>query len=170
MDSRFLGQMAEGIIPFDTDGDAFNAGLFPRKKIEDFRGVSLALGVAQVHPQEHLSPVLGFGAAGPRVDRQDGVAAVILLVEQSPQLGLGEHFAERGHRPAEVFGYVFAFGCQLREDFHLFFFFRQATEREEVAFQFFLLLLQGLRFFLVLPGLGTGEFPGQESELGLLIL
>jgi hypothetical protein len=169
MDPRFLAQMAEGIVAFDADSNALDTGLFPGKEVKDFRGISLALGIAKVHPQQHLSPVLGFGAAGPRVDRQDGVAAVILIVEQRPQLGLGQHFAERARRPAEVFDHVFALSRQLGKDLDLFFFFRQTAVRLKVTFQFLFFLLQGLRSFLVLPGLGLGELPVEGSKLGLLV-
>ena len=41
---------------------------------------------AQVHPQHHLGPVLGVGAAGAGVDLGDRVALVVLAGEQAPQL------------------------------------------------------------------------------------
>jgi len=42
----------------------------------------VALGPPQVHAQQHLGPVGGFGAAGARADRQQGVALVIFAPEQ----------------------------------------------------------------------------------------
>ena len=42
----------------------------------------MALGPTQVHPQQHLGPIGGFGAAGARADRQQGVALVILAAEE----------------------------------------------------------------------------------------
>jgi hypothetical protein len=42
----------------------------------------VALGPAQVHPQQHLRPVGGFGAAGAGADRQDGRPVVMLAREQ----------------------------------------------------------------------------------------
>jgi hypothetical protein len=42
----------------------------------------VALGPAEVHPQEHLRPVGRLGAAGTRADRDDGVLRVVLAVEQ----------------------------------------------------------------------------------------
>jgi hypothetical protein len=42
----------------------------------------VALGPAQVHAEEHLGPVGGFGAARTRADRQHGVALVVLATEQ----------------------------------------------------------------------------------------
>jgi hypothetical protein len=42
----------------------------------------VALGPAEVHPQEHLRPVGGLGAAGARADRQDRVLGVVLAGEE----------------------------------------------------------------------------------------
>jgi hypothetical protein len=42
----------------------------------------VAFGPAEVHPEEHLRPVRGLGAAGARADRQDGVLGVVLAGEQ----------------------------------------------------------------------------------------
>jgi len=70
---------------------------------------------------------------------------------------------------AEVFSHAFAFRRQFGKDLDLFFFFRQTAEGLKIAFQLFFLLLQGLRFFLVLPGLGMGELPAEGGELGLFI-
>jgi hypothetical protein len=42
----------------------------------------MALGPAQVHSEEHLSPVGGFCAAGSGADRQQGVALVVLAAEE----------------------------------------------------------------------------------------
>ena len=46
----------------------------------------LRLGPHQVHPQEHLGPVAGLGAAGPGVDGHEGVAVVVGPAEHRPQL------------------------------------------------------------------------------------
>jgi hypothetical protein len=53
----------------------------------------VALGPAEIHPQEHLRPVGRLGAAGTRADRDDGVLRVVLAIEQeqgplSLELGL----------------------------------------------------------------------------------
>jgi hypothetical protein len=42
----------------------------------------MALGPAEVHPEEHLGPVGGLGAAGPGADREDRAALVVLAREQ----------------------------------------------------------------------------------------
>jgi hypothetical protein len=42
----------------------------------------MALGPTQVHPQQNLGPVGGFGAAGARTDRQQGVALVVFAPEE----------------------------------------------------------------------------------------
>src|SRR5262245_5987015 len=42
----------------------------------------MALGPAEVHPQEHLGPVGGLGAAGAGADRQERGASVVLAREE----------------------------------------------------------------------------------------
>jgi len=42
----------------------------------------MALGPAQVHPQEHLGPVGRLGATRARADREQGRALVVLAREQ----------------------------------------------------------------------------------------
>jgi hypothetical protein len=51
------------------------------------------LGPAQVHPEEHLGPVGGLGAAGARADREECAARVVLAREE-----------EGGPLPLEVGG------------------------------------------------------------------
>ena len=53
-------------------------------------GEAPPLGPAQIHPQQHLGPVLGVGAALPRLDLADCVALVVFAREQRPQLELVE--------------------------------------------------------------------------------
>jgi hypothetical protein len=53
----------------------------------------VALRPAQVHPQEHLGPVGGLGAARPGADRQEGGPLVVLAREEerrtfAPEVGL----------------------------------------------------------------------------------
>jgi hypothetical protein len=53
----------------------------------------MALGPAEIHPQQHLGPVGGLGAAGPGTDRQDRSTLVVLAGEQeggalAPEVGL----------------------------------------------------------------------------------
>ena len=45
-------------------------------------GEAPVLGPAEVHAEQHLGPVLRVGAAGAGVDRDDGVAGVVLAVEE----------------------------------------------------------------------------------------
>jgi hypothetical protein len=42
----------------------------------------VALGPAEIHPEEHLRPVRGFGAARAGADRQDRTVLVVLTREQ----------------------------------------------------------------------------------------
>jgi hypothetical protein len=79
-----------GVLSRDTDGGAPDSSFLPLLKVQDLGLQPAALGPAQVHAQQHLRPVTGIGAAGPRVDREDRVRGVVLPPQQLSQLGLLE--------------------------------------------------------------------------------
>jgi hypothetical protein len=62
--------------------DALEAGLLALELVHDLRVESVTLGPAEVHPQEHLRPIRGFGAADARADRKKGAAFVVRAREQ----------------------------------------------------------------------------------------
>jgi hypothetical protein len=49
----------------------------------------VAFGPAQVHPQEHLGPVGGFGPAGAGADGEQGISSVVLAAEEQVPSGYG---------------------------------------------------------------------------------
>ena len=88
MDSHLGAQVAIGVPSFDEDGHALGAGLVTGQVVEDIGGKALVLGPAQVHPHEHVHPVLGLGAAGAGMDGEDGVVGIVLTGEHALQLHL----------------------------------------------------------------------------------
>ena len=99
VDPLLAFQEPVGIVSLDGKGGAFHPGFFPGEYIQQFHGESLPFRIPGVHPQQHVGPVLGFGAAGPGMEGQDGVVGVILVAEEHAQFqvrqGLpgGFHFA-----------------------------------------------------------------------------
>ena len=55
----------------------------------------MAFGPAQVHPKQHLSPVLGFGPTGPGVDRQQCGAPIVWPAEPELEFEVVEPLSER---------------------------------------------------------------------------
>ena len=82
MDAALGAQPAVRPAALDLDGRALDAGLVAFLAVDDLGLEPMPLRPAQVHPQEHLGPVGGLGAAGARADGQDGVAIVVLAGEQ----------------------------------------------------------------------------------------
>jgi hypothetical protein len=62
----------------------------------------VALGPLEVHPQEHLGPVGGLGAARAGADRKDGVLRVVLAAEQEERPLALELRGQGGGLPLEV--------------------------------------------------------------------
>ena len=78
-------QVAVGVLPFDHNRYVFNSRFFSRKDIDYLSIKSPAFSPSQVHPQQHLSPILGLSAAGTGVDVEDGVPAVFRVGEHPLQ-------------------------------------------------------------------------------------
>jgi hypothetical protein len=64
----------------------------------------MALGPAEVHPEEHLRPVRRLGAAGARADREERRPLVVLAGEQERGPFTGEVGLERGGLAVELGG------------------------------------------------------------------
>ena len=88
-------QIAVGVKALHQDGGGFDARLVPVQVVQNLVGEALLFNVHGVHPVQHLGPVLGLGAAGPGVEGEDGVAAVILPGEKGGK-GHGLHLLLEG--------------------------------------------------------------------------
>jgi hypothetical protein len=88
------------------------------------------------------------------VDGQDGVAGVVLVEEEGPELGLLKVLLETDDAGVDVGLDALSFGGELGEDLELFLLAEDPLEELEVLLEQLLLLLKGLGGFLVLPDLG----------------
>ena len=95
MDAALGAQPAVGAPAVDRDGHALEARLLALLLVDDLGREAVALGPAQVHPQQHLGPVGRLGAAGAGADRQDRGALVVLAGEQQRGALAGEVGLER---------------------------------------------------------------------------
>jgi hypothetical protein len=85
------------------------------------------------------------------MDGEQRAAAVVLLEEQTLQLGLFEALGQGGQGAVELSADVFSFCGQLGQDLDFFFLFLQPGEGGDIALEFFPFLLEELRLSLVLP-------------------
>src|SRR4029079_1820587 len=90
--------------PGDVDGGALDPGLLALLLVDDLGPVAMALGPAEVHPQQHLGPVGRLRAAGAGADRQDRAALVVLTREEERRPLAGEVLLELGPGPIEPGG------------------------------------------------------------------
>src|SRR5690606_34242339 len=63
-------QPAKGVFALDVHGGALDPGDFTGGQLHDGRVETAFVGPAQVHAQQDVGPVLGFGAAGAGLDVQ----------------------------------------------------------------------------------------------------
>ena len=170
MDAGFLAEMPVREIPLNPHGDAFQAGFFARHGIQDFRLISFALGVSQVHAEEHLRPVLRLGSSGAGMNREQRVAAVILFEEQGLKLRLFKVRCQGCQGALEISADVLSFRGQLGQNLDLFFFFLKAGKSADLALELLLFLLEVLRLLTVLPSLWCRKLSGDRGEIGAFSL
>ena len=122
VDAAFGFQIAIGIGAVGGKGGAFDAGLVTRQQVIHFGFQTPALGIAQIHAQQYLGPILGLGAAGTGMQGDDGIlvvifptqhhlqfqAAQVLLLDLELIGGFGQN------------GLVRLFLGQIQEDFQIF--------------------------------------------------
>lgn len=164
-----MSQVSINIISLDPNGHALQPCLFSGQIIEDLGFEPFSLGVPQVHSEQHLGPVLRFGAAGAGMDGQDGVSRVILLDEQHLKLCFFQVFLKRSQALLEVGFDALSLLGQFEQDFNIFLMPEESGKETDIFFQFFLFLLEGLKFLGVLPGLGVGQLFVYGLELGLFL-
>ena len=82
VDAVFALEEAVGVLAFDHDRRALDAGLVAVEIVHELDGVAVALGPHVVHAVEHARPVLRLGAARAGVEGEDGVVRVILAGQQ----------------------------------------------------------------------------------------
>jgi hypothetical protein len=104
------------------------------------------------------------------MDGQEGVAHVVGVVEQNPQLGLLEVLLEPVEARFEVALDALAFGGELGQDLELLLLAQDLLEELEVLLQELLLLLESLRGLLILPDLRGRQARVYLPEIGGLVI
>src|SRR4030067_1202605 len=88
VNAPFGPQVTKGKGALDPQSHALDAGLLSFASIEDLGAVAAAFRPAQVHPLEHLCPILGVGASSAGVDVRGGVVVVVGAGEHGLQLAV----------------------------------------------------------------------------------
>jgi hypothetical protein len=97
----------------DDERRPLDPGLVAGEELVDLDVQALALGPPQVHAEQHLRPVLGFGATGTGVDRRDGIVLVVLAGEERRELESFDVDGELVDGPSEIPGHL---GVALRRE------------------------------------------------------
>ena len=81
----FGTQPAKGVFTLDVHGRAFDPGDFTGRQLHDGRVETAFVSPTQVHAQQDVGPVLGFGTAGTGLDVQVGVVRVHFVAEHAAE-------------------------------------------------------------------------------------
>jgi hypothetical protein len=79
-------QPAIRVLAVELDRGALDAGDFAAVGIDDLGPEAVLVAPAQVHAHQHVGPVLGLGAAGARLDVEEGAVRVHLAREHALEL------------------------------------------------------------------------------------
>jgi len=109
-----LGE-AVGARPPELDGGVLDARLLALGGVDDLGLEAAPLAPADVHPGQHLRPVLGVDAALAAVDDDDRVGPVVGPAERGLQLELADGGGERRRLRLDLAGHRRVLGRQLGE-------------------------------------------------------
>ena len=86
VDALLGPQIPVRVIAGDLDGHALDAGFLRRLQVEHLEPETAPLGPPHVHARQHLGPVLRLEPSRARMNRQHGLAVVVLALEHRTQL------------------------------------------------------------------------------------
>ncbi len=78
----FGRQQAVSVFTFHSKRHSFETRFFTRLVVDDLGLEAALLGPFQIHPQQHLGPVLRFGPARARMNGADGVQLIVFAGQQ----------------------------------------------------------------------------------------
>ena len=78
--------IAVGEFASNNHGGTLDAGGFTRERVSHIHLPTARFGPALVHPQEHVRPVTGLGAARTGVDAHDAISTVVRAIEENSKL------------------------------------------------------------------------------------
>ena len=73
-------------LPGDLHGRALDPGSIPVLTVHQRGSETLPLAPPEIHPEEHLPPVLRLSASRPGMDREDGIPFVVVAAEHVAEL------------------------------------------------------------------------------------
>ena len=165
MDTGFGREQAEGVFAAHRERHALESRLLARLIVDQLALEPAPLGPAQVHAQQHLGPVLRFGAAGARMERHDRILAIVLAAEHLFDLA-GLHFlVERVERSRELGVHRLAGFGPFDEDRQIFALAPERLDEIAVLIEAAAALQRLLRFGLVLPEIRRGRARFQAIQL-----
>ena len=95
-------EQAVGVATLDVETRGLDARLLTHVVVGDVDLPTLGRAEARVHPVQHLRPVLGVGAAGARLDLQEGVEAVVWTTQHALRLHRPHHGLDPIEKPERL--------------------------------------------------------------------
>ena len=167
VDAGLGRQQAVRVFAGDRQRRALEAGFVARLIVDQLAPEPTAFRPAQIHPQQHLGPVLRLGPAGARMDGDDRVLPVVRAAEHLLDLARLHLLIERFERLTEFRIHRFARLGPFDEDGEIVALLAERRDQIAVLFQAFTALLHFLGFSRVFPEVGGG---GARLQAGQFLL
>ena len=108
-------QQPVSVFAVDFERHGFDARALALQPVRHHRLEALALRPAQVHAQQHLGPILAFGAARAGMNGDNGVARVVFAREQHGRLDALQKLGVGLRVALDIAADVFPFARQLEQ-------------------------------------------------------
>jgi len=108
-------QLAVSVGAIDFHRRRLDSRAFTLQPVCDHGLIAMPLRPAQIHAQQHLRPVLAFGAAGAGMNDEDGAFGIVFAGHEHGGFQLVQPLAEGAHLLFQIAGDVFAFTRQLEQ-------------------------------------------------------
>ena len=163
MHTSLCGHQAERILAAQRQRDAFQSRFFARLIVEQFALEAATFRPFQIHAEQHLRPILRFGAAGARMNGHDRIGRIVFATQHLLGFGGLDLIFERVEGLLQVGEHVLAVLGPFEQDTDIVDFLGKAVAEFDVLGKAALALQCFLGLRLVIPKLGSRDFP---FELG----
>ena len=144
-------QQTVGIEPFDSDSDRLYPSFLAGLVVNQFCTVAVLLCPAEVHAQQHLSPVLRFRSAGTRMDGEESVALGVLAAQQRGGFDAAQLVIQPLELLLDVFRDILSFTGKLKKCLQIFDGLFQLPIQLDVILKLLATLQNRLRLSLIIP-------------------
>ena len=146
-------QPAESVFPNDVNCRALDAGNIAGGSLEQLCLETFGISPAQIHPEQHFGPILGFGAAGAGLNVDERIVCIHFAAEHPAKFELGDLLLNSIEVCSDILerGVIVILSCKRVELAGILDTLREPVARADEGIERRALLAERLRPRLILP-------------------